>query len=66
MEVNFVGIDVSKTSLDFDCLPDCAPQQFGNDEEGIAALAGLLEGSGVEYKDESHPTKFSLDSIRCK
>lgn len=38
-------------ALDFDCLPDCAPQQFSKEEEGIAALLGLLEGSGVEYKD---------------
>jgi transposase len=48
MEVKFVGIDVSKAALDFDCLPESAPRQFGNDEEGIAALVGLLEGSGVE------------------
>ena len=50
MEVKFVGIDVSKPPLDFDCS-DRAPQQFGKDEEGIAALVGLLEGSGVECKD---------------
>lgn len=48
MEVKFAGIDVSKAGLDFDCLPDSAPQQFGNDEEGIAALVDLLQGSGVE------------------
>jgi transposase len=48
MEVKFVGIDVSKAALDFDCLPHSAPQQFANDEEGIAALVKLLKGSGVE------------------
>jgi len=29
-------------------LPPRAPRQFGNDEEGIAALVELLKGSGVE------------------
>jgi transposase len=48
MEVKFVGIDVSKAALDFDCLPHSAPQQFGNDEEGVAALVELLQGSNVE------------------
>ncbi|HEU4854525.1 MAG TPA: IS110 family transposase [Nitrosospira sp.] len=48
MEIKFVGIDVSKAWLDFDCLPQSAPQQFSNDEEGIAALVELLRGSGVE------------------
>jgi len=48
MEVKFAGIDVSKAALDLDCLPPRAPRQFGNDEEGIAALVELLKGSGVE------------------
>lgn len=48
MEVKFAGIDVSKAALDLDCLPHRAPRQFGNDEEGIAALVELLKGSGVE------------------
>jgi transposase len=48
METKFVGIDVSKLTLDFDCLPVSAPQQFTNDADGIAALVGLLQASGVE------------------
>lgn len=48
METKFVGIDVSKLTLDFDCLPVSAPQQFANDAEGIAALVALLRGSKVE------------------
>jgi transposase len=48
METKFVGIDVSKLTLDFDCLPVSASKQFSNDEVGIAALAALLQGSGVE------------------
>jgi len=48
MEVKFVGIDVSKAALDFDCLPQSAPQQFGNHEEDIAVLVKMLKGSGVE------------------
>ena len=48
METKFVGIDVSKLTLDFDCLPESAPRQFGNGAEGIAALVALLRGSGVE------------------
>ncbi len=48
METKFVGIDVSKLTLDFDCLPVSAPQQFGNDANGAAALVTLLQGSGVE------------------
>ncbi len=48
METKFVGIDVSKLTLDFDCLPVSAPQQFANDADGIAALVGLLQASGVE------------------
>ena len=48
METKFVGIDVSKLTLDFDCLPLGAPQQFTNDAEGIGALVELLKGSGVE------------------
>lgn len=48
METKFVGIDVSKLTLDFDCLPVSAAQQFTNDAAGIAALVALLQGSGVE------------------
>lgn len=48
METKFVGIDVSKLTLDFDCLPEGAPRQFANDAEGIAALVESLRGSGVE------------------
>jgi transposase len=48
MEAKFVGIDVSKLKLDFDCLPVSAPQQFANDAEGIAALVEMLKGSGAE------------------
>ena len=48
METKFVGIDVSKLTLDFDCLPVSAPQQFANDLDGIVVLVDLLKGSGVE------------------
>ena len=48
METKFVGIDVSKLTLDFDCLPVSASQQFTNDAIGIAALVALLHNSGVE------------------
>ena len=48
METKFVGIDVSKATLDFDCLPVSAPRQFANDAVGNAALVVLLQGSGVE------------------
>lgn len=48
METKFVGIDVSKLALDFDCLPVSAPQQFANDAVGIGVLVALLQGSGVE------------------
>ena len=48
METKFGGIDVSKLTLDFDCLPVSAPKQFSNDSVGIAALVVLLQGSGVE------------------
>jgi transposase len=48
METKFVGIDVSKLTLDFDCLPVSAPQQFTNDAVGIAALVALLQNSGVD------------------
>jgi transposase len=47
MEAKFVGIDVSKATLDLDCLPQAAPQSFANDEIGIANLAQLLKGSAV-------------------
>jgi transposase len=48
METKFVGIDVSKLTLDFDCLPVSAAQQFANDSVGIAALVALLQDSGAE------------------
>jgi transposase len=48
MEAQFVGIDVSKATLDMDCLPVPAAQQFDNDETGIAALTALLKGSGAQ------------------
>src|ERR1019366_3704479 len=48
METKFVGIDVGKLTLDFDCLPISTPQQFANDADGIVALVDLLKGSGVE------------------
>ena len=48
METKFVGIDVSKLTLDFDCLPVSESQPFGNDAVGIAALVALLQHSGVE------------------
>jgi transposase len=48
MQTKFVGIDVSKLTLDFDCLPVSATQQFNNDTSGIAALVALLQDSGVE------------------
>jgi len=48
METKFVGIDVSKLTLDFDCLPISAPQRFENGADGIVALVALLRGSGVE------------------
>ncbi len=48
METKFVGIDVSKLTLDFDCLPVSESQPFGNDAVGIAALVALLQNSGVE------------------
>lgn len=48
MQTKFVGIDVSKLALDFDCLPISATQQFGNDAAGIAALVALLQDSGAE------------------
>ena len=48
METKFVGIDVSKLTLDFDCLPVSAARPFANDAVGIAALVALLQDSGVE------------------
>jgi len=48
MKTKFVGIDVSKSVLDFDCLPVSATRQFSNDAEGIAALVNLLKDSGVD------------------
>lgn len=48
MNTKFVGIDVSKLTLDLDCLPVSAAQSFTNDSLGIAALVAALQGSGVE------------------
>ena len=48
METKFVGIDVNKSVLDFDCLPVSATRQFTNDAEGIVALVDLLKDSGVD------------------
>jgi transposase len=48
MNTKFVGIDVNKLILDFDCLPVSAAQPFTNDLSGIAALVALLQDSGVE------------------
>ncbi|MBI3715357.1 MAG: IS110 family transposase [Betaproteobacteria bacterium] len=48
METKYVGIDVSKLTLDFDCLPVSTPQPFANDSLGIEALVALLKDSGVE------------------
>jgi transposase len=48
MQTKFVGIDVSKLALDFDCLPISATQQFSNDAAGVAALVALLQDSGAE------------------
>jgi transposase len=48
MEAKFVGIDVSKATLDVDCLPVSTPRQFSNDASGIAGLVEWLAGSGVE------------------
>jgi transposase len=48
MEAKYVGIDVSKLTLDFDCLPVSAARQFANETGGVAALVALLQDSGVE------------------
>ena len=48
METRFVGIDISKLTLDFDCLPISATQQYANDAVGIATVVALLQNSGVE------------------
>lgn len=44
MAIKFVGIDVSKKTLDVDALPESERKQFGNDDEGIQALAAYLKG----------------------
>ena len=38
----FVGVDVSKSSLELNILPDNHSQQFSNDDRGIAKLVKLL------------------------
>lgn len=48
MEAKFVGIDVSKATLDVDCLPVSSPRQFSNDAGAIAELVEWFAGSGVE------------------
>lgn len=48
METKFVGIDVSKSTLDLDCLPVSAARQFVNDAGGAAEVVEWLCGSGVE------------------
>ena len=53
MEAKFVGIDISKASLDFDCLPGSAAQQFANDSAGISALVKLLKQSAAAQPIES-------------
>lgn len=40
----FVGIDVSKTTLDVDCYPQSQTRSFTNDEAGRSALVSLLQG----------------------
>lgn len=39
----FVGIDVSKATLDVHVRPDGRDHQFANDDDGIAALLGCLK-----------------------
>jgi transposase len=48
MNARFVGVDVSKATLDFDCLPVSTVRQFSNDAQGIEALVSLLRDSEVE------------------
>ena len=48
MNVKYVGIDVSKLTLDVDSLPTKGARQYSNDDIGIAALLAELQGSGVE------------------
>lgn len=38
----YVGIDVSKSTLDLDCYPQSNPAQFSNDEEGHQRLVKAL------------------------
>ena len=49
METKFVGIDVSKLTLDFDCLPVSAAQPFANDAVGVAAVVTALVVSSVMF-----------------
>lgn len=42
MDIKAVGIDVSKTTLDVDTLPERGARQFSNDEAGISALLAYL------------------------
>ena len=47
-DIRFVGIDVSKATLESASLPTGEPGQFTNDEAGIAALVRWLKGRPVE------------------
>jgi transposase len=42
----FVGIDVSKATLDVNVRPDDRDTQFANDDDGITALLGCLKDVG--------------------
>ena len=47
MDIKTIGIDVSKTTLEVDALPEHFRRQHSNDEAGIAALqADLLAQHG--------------------
>jgi transposase len=42
MDIKTVGIDMSKTTLEVDALPERFSRQYSNDEAGIAALQADL------------------------
>ena len=48
MDIRFVGMDVSKATLDTFSLPEGKPGRFTNDEAGIAAIVEEFEGHPVE------------------
>ena len=58
MEIKFVGIDVSKKSLDMDTLPSSASQQFANTTEGIQSLCVLL----LDWHKQSHLERIVLEA----